>query len=102
VTSSCSEIGRPVSDDRAQEDVRRRIRILIVRLGVEVGKVEDGLREIRSIDRSQNGKLLGLSRCCGLLDRFCSKLSYFKVPTWIFTQDGSLGNKRGLRLDIKG
>lgn len=70
-TGSCSKFGRPVSADRAREDVRRRKRILIVRLGVEVGKIEVGLREIRSIERSQNGKLLRLSRRCGLLGRFC-------------------------------
>jgi hypothetical protein len=74
-----SKYGRVVSDDRAREDVRRRIRILIVRLGVEVGKIEVGLRKIRSIERSQNGKLLRLSRRCGLLARFCSRLIYSKM-----------------------
>lgn len=71
---SCSEIGRPVSDDRAREGVRRRIVVLILRRGVEVGQVEVGLREIGRIDRSQNGKLQQRSWRCRLLGRSCSDL----------------------------
>ena len=68
-SGSCS-VALLVSGKKAHKEIGRWIGILILRLRVDVGKAESGLRVVRSVDRrSQNGDLQRLPRRCCILRR---------------------------------